>query len=157
MKKSNNAFTMIEMIFVIVVLGILASIAIPKLAATRDDATVTKGIADIASIRSAIVSERQSRLIRGDSDWISRLSTGTAGDNLFTGVDVNQTLLMYGVPVGEWAQGAVTATTDTYTFTVGGTTVTFTYTNTGTAGGTFTCDTTAGTTAQQDLCAELIN
>jgi prepilin-type N-terminal cleavage/methylation domain-containing protein len=35
MKKS---FTMIELIFVIVILGILASVAIPKLAATRDDA-----------------------------------------------------------------------------------------------------------------------
>jgi prepilin-type N-terminal cleavage/methylation domain-containing protein len=39
MKKS---FTMIELIFVIVILGILAAVAIPKLAATRDDArTVT--------------------------------------------------------------------------------------------------------------------
>jgi len=35
MKKS---FTMIELIFVIVIIGILAAIAIPKLAATRDDA-----------------------------------------------------------------------------------------------------------------------
>jgi len=35
MKKS---FTMIELIFVIVILGILAAVAIPKLAATRDDA-----------------------------------------------------------------------------------------------------------------------
>ena len=35
MKKS---FTMIELVFVIVILGILAAVAIPKLAATRDDA-----------------------------------------------------------------------------------------------------------------------
>lgn len=146
----KNAFTMIEMIFVIVVLGILASIAIPKLAATRDDATVTKGIADIASIRSAIVSERQSRLIRGESSWITKLSTGTAGDNLFTGVDVNQTLLMYGIAAGDWQRTNDT----TYTFTVSGTIVTFTYDN---SDGTFTCDTTAGTTAQQDLCKNLIN
>ena len=34
----KRAFTMIELIFVIVLIGILASIAIPKLAATRADA-----------------------------------------------------------------------------------------------------------------------
>ena len=34
----KKAFTMIELIFVIVILGILAAVAIPKLAATRDDA-----------------------------------------------------------------------------------------------------------------------
>ena len=36
MKKS--AFTMIELVFVIVILGILAAVAIPKLSATRSDA-----------------------------------------------------------------------------------------------------------------------
>ncbi len=34
----KNAFTMIELIFVIVIIGILASIAIPKFLATRNDA-----------------------------------------------------------------------------------------------------------------------
>ncbi|WP_297441905.1 type II secretion system protein [Sulfurimonas sp.] len=37
----KNAFTMIELVFVIVILGILAAVAIPKLAATRDDAKVS--------------------------------------------------------------------------------------------------------------------
>ena len=38
MKKSG--FSLIELIFVIVILGILSAIAIPQLTATRDDATV---------------------------------------------------------------------------------------------------------------------
>ena len=37
----KTAFTMIELVFVIVILGILAAVAIPKLAATRDDAKVS--------------------------------------------------------------------------------------------------------------------
>ena len=35
----KNGFTMIELIFVIVILGILTAVAIPKLIATRDDAS----------------------------------------------------------------------------------------------------------------------
>lgn len=46
MKKS--AFTMIEMIFVIVILGILAAVGLPKLAATRDDAKNSRRCHDIS-------------------------------------------------------------------------------------------------------------
>jgi len=38
MKQNRAAFTMIELIFVIVLIGILAAVAVPKLAITREDA-----------------------------------------------------------------------------------------------------------------------
>ena len=146
----KNAFTMIELVFVIVVLGILAAVAVPRFSATRDDASIAKARADISSIRSAIVSERQTRLITGDSTWIARLSTGGVNDNLFNGSDVNNTLLLYGIAPDEWQRTNDT----TYTFTLGGVTVTFNYDN---ATGRFTCSTTGGNAAQNALCVDLIN
>ena len=48
----KKGFTMIELIFVIVILGILASVAIPRIAGTREDAEVSAGIANIRTILS---------------------------------------------------------------------------------------------------------
>ena len=52
MKK--RAFTLIEIIFVIVILGILSAVAIPKLFFTRSDAIVANAKTQIAAIKSGI-------------------------------------------------------------------------------------------------------
>ncbi len=141
--NKRTAFTMIELVFVIVVLGILAAIAIPKLAATRDDAQIAKGRSDVAAVRAAIVNERQSRLLRGESTYISALdqgvTQGAAGVVIFDDSDNNSTngsLLQYGVTTasgnGHWMKTGNT----TYTYTVMADPVTFTYTQ---ASGRFDC------------------
>ncbi|MFA7610429.1 MAG: prepilin-type N-terminal cleavage/methylation domain-containing protein [Sulfurimonas sp.] len=127
--RFSRGFTMIEMVFVIVVLGILAAIAIPRLAATRTDAEISKGRADVASVRSGIISERQSRIIQGDSDWITAANLDNGG--LFGGV------LMYPVANepgvnGKWSAEAGSGT---YVFRAGNVDTTFTYNP---ASGTFT-------------------
>jgi len=93
----KKAFTMIELVFVIVVIGILSAIAIPKFAATRDDALVSKGRAEVAALRSAIAMERQKRILRGD----------------FTDIDgaTAESLLEYGLS-DKWSRSG-----DTFTFT----------------------------------------
>ncbi|MGP1579792.1 MAG: type II secretion system protein [Wolinella sp.] len=52
MKRSG--FTMIELVFIIVILGILAAVAIPKMAASREDAKVVSIRQDIETITQAI-------------------------------------------------------------------------------------------------------
>lgn len=142
--NSRFAFTMIELVFVIVVLGILAAIAIPRLAATRDDAEITKGRSDVSAIRSAIVSERQGRLLKGDSAYISKLdqrgATSADGEMLFDDNDTNTTngaLLQYGIASGtrngHWRKTA----DNTYQYKVLNADTQFTYSsNTG----RFDCD-----------------
>ena len=48
----KKGFTMIELIFVIVILGILASVAIPRLAATRTDAEISATVANLRTLVS---------------------------------------------------------------------------------------------------------
>jgi prepilin-type N-terminal cleavage/methylation domain-containing protein len=52
----KKAFTMIELIFVIVILGVLATVAIPKLSATRDDAKAARLVQNIMTGASEIAS-----------------------------------------------------------------------------------------------------
>jgi prepilin-type N-terminal cleavage/methylation domain-containing protein len=54
MLKTKEAFTMVELIFVIVILGTLAMIAMSKLTGTRDDARVTKLAQVIQTIQSEL-------------------------------------------------------------------------------------------------------
>jgi len=146
MNNSRNAFTMIEIVFVIVILGILSAIAIPKLAATRDDAEVVKILSDVHAIRSAIMTERQSRLIRGETNFISSLDQGVvANTNNTTIFDGNGTYTLLSYPVytsvrvsgipnhGRWIKTG----TNQYAANAGGNVVHFTYVP---ATGIFDCD-----------------
>ena len=55
--KKRLAFTMIELIFVIVILGILAAVAIPKLSATRNDAKIATEMTSAAVALSNLGAE----------------------------------------------------------------------------------------------------
>ena len=77
-QQNRKAFTMVELVFVIVIIGILAAIAVPKMAATRDDAVITKAIATIASARSALSTTRQKNILKG---VFLDINASSVGDN----------------------------------------------------------------------------
>lgn len=88
----KKAFTMVELVFVIVVIGILAAIAVPKLAVTRDDAVVVKTRTTVASVRSSLATERQKRILRGEFWSIYKLSAASGnGVPIFNAFDGNTT------------------------------------------------------------------
>ena len=65
----KKAFTMIELIFVIVIIGILAAVAIPKLTATRDDAEISKIVANTKILLQDFQTYYTSQ---GNSQWLSK-------------------------------------------------------------------------------------
>ena len=149
------AFTMVELIFVIVVIGILSAVAIPKLAASRDDAVLVKGKSQVSAIRSGIAMQKSKRLLEGHTPYVPPIldgnTTSTAAQvtTLFSNAtddnNITYNILEYGLQKsskdGYWTkESANTANPMTYNFHLGGTTATFEYNPTT---GAFTC--TAGT------------
>ena len=152
--KNQKAFTMVELVFVIVIIGILSGVAIPKLAATRDDAVITKAISTAAAVQNALATERQKRILRGNFANITDLADTNGANNLiFDEFDDNSTVLEYplrscvdGNARGCWISGA----NNTYTFRMPDSTnnVAFTLAN-----NRFTCDTANARTGED--CRDL--
>ena len=147
----KHAFTIIELMFVIVILGILSAIALPKFATTKNLADVGKGRSDVMAIRSSILTERQSQLIKGVNTYIPKLSDNNT--TLFTG-DGTRKLLTYGITSGT-SDGKWSASDNTgknYNFKVDGVNVPFDYNNTT---GIFTCDADKDGTQAQKYCYKM--
>ena len=82
MKKS---FTVLELIFVLVVIGILAGVAIPKLFPVIDTAKVKKLQSQVSAIRAAISNDYSKNIISGNNTCPS-LEKNTTDNTLFENI-----------------------------------------------------------------------
>lgn len=133
----KKAFTLIELVFVIVILGILATVAIPKLIVTRDDAEIAKAKSQIAAVRSGIQLKRNEMILSGTQGYPTNLEDGACcfGGILSTRIEARKDDNSYG-----WKKD----TDGTYTINTNKEQVKFTYSD---SDGSFKCE---GATSDAD-------
>ncbi len=150
----KKAFTMIELVFVIVVLGILSSVAIYKMAVTRDDAQIVKGKANVAAIRNAISLTRSVNMLEANTIRVGRLDDATINREQEELFDGNATTRLLDYPIisrnseGHWMKTG----TNTYVYNVMNLDIVFTYTPND---GRFTCSTTTANAEMNEMCRNL--
>ncbi len=79
MNTKKNAFTLIEVLIVVVILGILSAIVVPKFASAGDDARTASIQSTVAGVRASIATFRTNAVIQGNSPYptLTELTDGT--------------------------------------------------------------------------------
>ncbi len=92
----KQAFSLLEVIFVIAVLALLASFALKNGYGFLDKANLTKIKAEVALIRSALNSNKNKRIQQGQTDYpllLDMAKVNTEGEWLFAGMQDEKLLL----------------------------------------------------------------
>lgn len=124
--KHHKAFTMIELTFVIVIIGILSAVALPKFGGVSEDAYLTKAKTTLITVRVAIKTERQRRVLRGDFTQIGDLGDANNAFSLMQADADNNQAEVFTYPIVNCAAGQkacwdrVDATNYSYRFPASG-------------------------------------
>lgn len=83
MGSAHTGFTLIELIFVIVIIGVLSAVAIPRFANLTDNAKISSELATASSVQSALDAIHSEWITNTcDFDWGKNQNTGNSGQQL---------------------------------------------------------------------------
>jgi len=92
MQRNHKGFTLIELLIVVVIIGILAAIAIPKFASTKDKAYVAamkSDLRNLATYEEQYAADNQGAYFSGTATMASPLQGFTPSQNVTITATVN--------------------------------------------------------------------
>ena len=100
----KKAFTLIELIFTIVIIGVLAAVAVPKFSGLSDNAQIAAELATASSVQVALDSCH--------GEWIINEGTFTCGVDIVSSDDSTNELSTGGYPENDTLGNSVSAPLD---------------------------------------------
>jgi prepilin-type N-terminal cleavage/methylation domain-containing protein len=117
MSKTRKAFTLVELVMVIVIIGLLAAVVVPKFGDLKDEARTAAEQGTVAGVRTGIKLVHMTNLAQGSDTYPATLDSASVGagsetNPLFTNV------IDGGISDGNWEKSDA----DTYEYTPTGNT-----------------------------------
>ena len=115
MKMYKKGFTLIELIFTIVIISVLSVVLVQKYGGIINEAKFAQAKATISSVRSAIIMNRRANLLKGNPNYPAILDDATVGDEGEELFDGNSSIPMLQYPIysknksGKWMKMATNA------------------------------------------------